>query len=101
MEIFVQLSGEDFTSATIARQDQLSRELKQSEEDEEKLKHEITFFNKAIITQVFHKQDSEHFIRSMCRSRLDEMQEELHEKVFVNILLKLVVSIETNRTFTC
>ena len=33
LEIFAQLSGEDFTPATTARQFQLSRELKQLEED--------------------------------------------------------------------
>ena len=48
-EIFAQLSGEDFTLATAARQVQLSQELKQLEEDEEKLKNEITFINSAII----------------------------------------------------
>ena len=45
LEIFAQLSGEDFTSATTARWVQ----LKQLEEDEEKLKNEITFINSAII----------------------------------------------------
>ena len=63
LEIFAQLSGEDFESATTARQVQLSCELKQLEEDEEKLKNEIIF------------------IKSMYRSRLDEIQKELHEKV--------------------
>ena len=67
-EIFAELSGEDFTSATIARQVQLSRELKQLEEDEEKLKNEIIFINSTIITQVLHKPDSEHFIKSTYRS---------------------------------
>ena len=37
----------------------------------------------------------------MHRYRLDEIQKELHEKVFVNILVKLFVSAEKNRTFTC
>ena len=81
LEILTQLYGEDFTSATTARQVQLSRELKQLEEDEEKLKNEIIFSNSTIITQVLHKPDSEHFIKSMYRSRLDEIQKELHEKV--------------------
>ena len=49
LEIFAQLSGY-FTSTTTARQVQLSRELNQLEEDEEKLKNEITFINSAIIT---------------------------------------------------
>ena len=101
LKIFAQLSGQDFTSATTARQVQLSRELKELEEDEEKLKNEIIYINSAIITQVLHKPDSEHLIKSMYRSRLDEIQKELHEKVFVNILVKLFVSEETNRTVTC
>ena len=92
LEIFAHLSGEDFTSATTARQFQLIRELKQLEEDEEKLKNEIIFINSAIITQVPHKPDSEHFVKPMYRSRLDEIQKELHEKVFVNISVKLFVS---------
>ena len=100
LEIFAQLSGQDFTSATTARQVQLSRELKELEEDEEKLKNEIIYINSAIITQVLHKPDSEQFIKSMYRSRLDEIQKELHEKVFVNILVKFFVSEETNRTVT-
>ena len=37
----------------------------------------------------------------MHRYRLDEIQKELHEKVFVNILVKLFVSAEKNRAFTC
>ena len=85
LEIFAQLSGEDFTSATTARRVQ----LEQPEEDEEKLKTEFTFINSAIITQVLHKPDSEHFIKSMYRSRLDEIQKELPEKLFMNILVKL------------
>ena len=65
LKIFAQLSGKDFTSATTARQVQLSRELKELEEDEEKLKNEIIYINSAIITQVLHKPDSEHLIKSM------------------------------------
>ena len=79
----------------------MSRELKQLEEDEEKLKNEITFIDSAIIAQGLHKPDSEHFMKSMYRSRLDEIHKELHEKVFVNILVKLFESEETNRTFAC
>ena len=67
LEIFAQLS-EDFTSATTAREVQLSPELKQLEEHEEKLKTEITFINSAIIMQVLYKPDCEHFIKSMYRS---------------------------------
>ena len=63
LDIFAQLSGEGFTSATTTRQIQLSRELKQLERNEEKLKNEIIFINSAIITQVHHKPDSEHFIK--------------------------------------
>ena len=37
----------------------------------------------------------------MNRSRLDEIQKEIHEKVFANILVKLFESEEANRTFTC
>ena len=95
LEIFAELSEKDLTSATTARQVQLSRELKQLEEDEEKLKNEIIFINSTIITKVLHKPDSEHFIKSMYRSRLDETQKEFHEKVFVNILVKLFVCEET------
>ena len=40
LEIFAQLSGY-FTSTTTARQVQLSRELKQLEEDEEKLESHL------------------------------------------------------------
>ena len=36
----------------------------------------------------------------MYKSRLDEIQKELHEKVFVNLSVKLFQSEETNRTFT-
>ena len=36
----------------------------------------------------------------MYKSRLDEIQKELHEKVLVNLLVKLFESEETNRTFT-
>ena len=79
----------------------MSQELKQLEEDEEKLKNEIIYINSAIITQVLHKPDGEHFIKSMYRSRLIEIQKELLERVFVNILVILFVSEETNRTFTC
>ena len=63
LDIFAQLSGEGFTSVTTTRQIQLSRELKQLEGNEEKLKNEIIFINSAIITQVHHKPDSEHFIK--------------------------------------
>ena len=63
LDTFAQLSGEGFTSATTTRQIQLSRELKQLEGNEEKLKNEIIFINSAIITQVHHKPDSEHFIK--------------------------------------
>lgn len=59
LQIFAQLSGEDFTSATKTRQTQLSRELKQLEEHKKKLKNEITFINSAIITQLLHKSDSD------------------------------------------
>ena len=65
------------------------------------MRNKITFINSAIITQILHKPDSEHFIKSMYRSRLNEIQKELHEKVFGNILVKFFESEEANRTFTC
>ena len=79
LEIFVKLSA-DFTSATTARQVQLNREMNQLEEDEEKLKKEITFVNSAIITQVLYKPDSEHFIKSIYRSRLEKYKEQFMKR---------------------
>ena len=51
------------------------------EEDVEKLKTEIKFINSTIITQVLYKPGSKHFIKSMCRSQLDEIQKELYENI--------------------
>ena len=76
LETLAQLSGADFTSATTARQVELRQQLKVFE-DVEKLKTEKTFINSAIIAQVLHKPGSKHFIKSMCRSQLDEIQKEL------------------------
>ena len=76
----VQLPGAIFTSATTARQVELSQQLKVLE-DVEKLKTEIKFINSTIITQVLYKPGSKHFIKSMCRSQLDEIQKELYENI--------------------
>ena len=77
----VQLPGAIFTSATTARQVELSQQLKVLEEDVEELKTEIKFINSTIITQVLYKPGSKHFIKSMCRSKLDEIQKELYENI--------------------
>ena len=81
LETLAQLSGADFTSATTTRQVELSQQLKVLEKDVEKLKTEKTFVNSAIIAQVLHKPGSKHFIKSMCRSQLNEIQKELYENI--------------------
>ena len=80
LENFAQLSGEDFTSATTASQAGPIESRTGTEEDEKNLKNEIIFINRATITQVLHKPDSEHFIKSSYKSQLDEIQKEIHKR---------------------
>ena len=54
LEIFAQLSGEDFPSATTGSQVQLSREVKQLAEDEDKLENEFTVHALLLITICMH-----------------------------------------------
>ena len=66
----------------INKQILLSQQLKNLEDEKEKLKNEMDFINSATIAQVLHNPQNEIQIKSMYRTRLDEIQWELHEKVF-------------------
>ena len=67
---------------SINKQILLSQQLKNLEDEKEKLKNEMDFINSATIAQVLHNPQNEIQIKSMYRTRLDEIQWELHEKVF-------------------
>ena len=67
---------------SINKQILLSQQLKNLEDEKEKLKNEMDFINNATIAQVLHNPQNEIQIKSMYRTRLDEIQWELHEKVF-------------------
>ena len=62
--------------------------MKNLEDEKEKLKNEMDFINSATIAQVLHNPQNEIQIKSMYGTRLDEIQWELHEKVFT-ILYKI------------
>ena len=80
--IFAKLAEGNHTSDSINKQILLSRHLKKLEDEKEKLKNEMDFTNRATISQVLHNPENEIQIKSMYRTRLDEIQLELHEKVF-------------------
>ena len=90
LNIFTKSDEGNHTSDSINKQILLSRQLKKLEDEKEKLKNEMDFINSATIAQVLHNPENEIEIKSMYRTRLDEIQRELHEKVstiFYKILL--------------
>ena len=90
LNIFAKSDEGNHTSDSINKQILLSRQLKKLEDEKEKLKNEMDFINSATIAQVLHNPENEIEIKSMYRTRLDEIQRELHEKVstiFYKILL--------------
>ena len=82
LNIFAKSAEGNHTSDSINRQILLSRQLKKLEGEKEKLKNEMDFINSTTIAQVLHNPENEIQIKSMYRTRLDEIQRELHEKVF-------------------
>ena len=82
LEHFAKSAEGNHTSDSINKQILLSRQLKNLEDEKEKLKNEMDFINSATIAQVLHNPENEIQIKSMYRTRLDEIQRELHEKVF-------------------
>ena len=82
LNIFAKSAEGNHTSDSINKQILLSRQLKNLEDEKEKLKNEMDLINSATIAQVLHNPENEIQIKSMYRTRLDEIQRELHEKVF-------------------
>ena len=76
LNIFAKSDEGNHTSDSIKKQILLSRQLKKLEDEKEKLKNEMDF------------------IESMYRTRLDEIQRELHEKVFTIFYKILMTSLK-------
>ena len=66
----------------INKQILLSLQQKKLEGEKEKSKTEMDFINSATIVQVLQNPENEIQIKSMYPTHLDEVQRELHEKVF-------------------
>ena len=88
LNIFAKSAEGNHTSDSINKQILLSRQLKNLQDEKEKLKNEMDFINSATIAQVLHNPEDEIQIKSMYRTRLDEIQRELHEKVFYYFFIK-------------
>ena len=82
MNIFAKSVEGNHTSDSINTQILLFRQLKKLDDEKEKLKKEMDFINGTTIAQVLHNPENEIQKESMYRTRLDEIQQELHEKVF-------------------
>ena len=76
LNIFAKSDEGNHTSDSINKQILLSWQLKKLEDEKEKLKNEMDF------------------IESMYRTRLDEIQRELHEKVFTIFYKILMTSLK-------
>ena len=76
LNIFAKSDEGNHTSDSIKKQILLSRQMKKLEDEKEKLKNEMDF------------------IESMYRTRLDEIQRELHEKVFTIFYKILMTSLK-------
>ena len=82
LNIFDKSTEGNHTSNSINKQILLYWQLKKLDDEIENLKNKIDFINSATIAQVLHNPENEIQIKSMYRTRLDEIQQELHEKVF-------------------
>ena len=82
LEHFCQVSWRKSQTDSINNQILLSRQLKKLEGEKEKLKNEMDFINSTTIAQLLHNPENEIQIKSMYCTCLDEIQKELHEKVF-------------------
>ena len=91
LNIFAKSAEGNYTSDSINNQILLSWQLTKLEDEKEKLKNEMDFINSATIAQVLHNPENEIEIKSMYRTRLDEIQRELHEKVFT-IFYKILLA---------
>ena len=94
LNIFAKSAEGNHTSDSINKQILLSRQLKKLEDEKEKLKNEMDFINSATIAQVLHNPENEIEIKSMYRTRLDEIQRELNEKVFTIFYKILLASLK-------
>ena len=56
--------------------------MRNLEDEMEKLKNEMDLINSSTIAQVLHNPENEIQKKSMYWTHLDEIQQELHEKVF-------------------
>ena len=92
LNIFANSAEGNHTSDSINKQ--ILLQLKKLEDEKEKLKNEMDFINSATIAQVLHNPENEIEIKSMYRTRLDEIQRELHEKVFTIFYKILLASLK-------
>ena len=82
LNIFAKSAVGSRTSDSINKQVLICRQLKKFEDGKERLKNEMDFINSATIAQVLHNPEYEIEINLMYLIHLDEIQQELHEKVF-------------------
>ena len=86
MNIFAKSIEGNHTSDSINKQILLFLQLKklddQKKKKKKKLKSEMDFINSTTIAQLLHNPENEIQIKSIYRTRLDEIQQELHEKFF-------------------
>ena len=73
MNIFAKSVEGNHTSDSINKHILHSQQLKKLEDGKEKLKNEMDFINSTTIVQVLHNPENEIQIKSMYRTRLDEI----------------------------